>query len=113
MRSRGSTHQRRRTEMATPIIKLVLIRPTEAWHKLSEAERADLSAKAKEALGKVGGQWVVMGDSLWSSEQWPRFVVEKYPDIEAAQKYAKALLDLGWFRYAESMSVLGTEFQEG
>ncbi len=95
--------------MAKPIYKLFLGRLTEAWYQLSQEEQNSLFAKDAEALEKVGGKSVLVCDSSWASEQWPFFGVEVYPDIEAVQKYAELQNELNWFRYMESMTVLGTE----
>lgn len=99
--------------MATPIYKVVLYRPSDARYKMSDRERTDLEARFLESLKSVSGERVIMCEWGWSSEQWWEFTLEKYPDVEAAQKYATALFELGWLRYAESVSVLGTEVQGG
>jgi hypothetical protein len=52
-----------------------------------------------------------MCDSSWSSEQWPVFGVEEFPNIEAVQQYAEVLKELNLARCVESMSVLETELQ--
>jgi hypothetical protein len=97
--------------MAQSIYKLYLGKPSEAWYQLSQEEQANLLAKVEELLEKVGGKTVVMCDSSWSSEQWPFFGVEEFPNIEAVQKHTQDLNELDWFRYIESMTVLGTESQ--
>jgi hypothetical protein len=95
--------------MAKPIYKVFLGRPTEAMYQLSQEEQNSLMAKVSETLEKVGGKPVVVCDSSWASEQWPFFGVEVYPDIEAVQKSTELLNELNWFRYVESITVLGTE----
>lgn len=97
--------------MAQPIYKLFLFRYTEAYYQLPEDERNEALAKLDAAFQKVGGKRLIMCDSSWSSEQWPVFGVEQFPNIEAVQQYAEALNELTMSRYVESMSVLGTEFQ--
>ena len=97
--------------MAHPIYKVFLARSSEAWHHLSREEQNNLSAKVDEALKRVGGKAIVYCNSGWSSEQWPFWGVEQFPDIEAVQKHTELLNELNWFRYVESMTVLGTEFQ--
>ena len=95
--------------MAGPVYKLFLADGLEAWYQLSQEERDNLWAKNEKAFEEVGGKRLVLCDSRWSSEQWDVFGVEVFPDIEAEQKYAKALEDLNWFRYVKSMTFLGTE----
>ena len=95
--------------MGKPIYKVFLGRPTEAMYQLSQEEQNSLMAKVSETLEKVGGKPVVVCDSSWASEQWLFFGVEVYPDIEAVQKSTELLNELNWFRYVESITVLGTE----
>ena len=97
--------------MAGPIYKLWMCKPTEAWYRLSEEERAGLMAKNAESLEKVGAKLIVSCASLWSSEQWAIFGVEEFPDIEAEQKYAEALFEADHFRYFETMSLLGVAWE--
>jgi len=97
--------------MAQPIYKLFLIKPLEASYQLSQEEKDSLFAKVDEALKKVGGKRIVVCKSGWSSEQWPFFGVEEFPDIEAVQKHSELLDELNWFRYIESTTVLGTEWK--
>ena len=96
-------------KMAGPIYKLFLAKAGEAWYRLSEEERADLMAKDRAALEKAGGKVVIYCDSAWCSEQWQFFGVEEFPDIEAVQKFTEELNKLDWFRYGESMTILGTK----
>jgi hypothetical protein len=97
--------------MAQAIYHLYQARPTEAWHQLSREEQDQLFAKAGEALAQVGGKVIVLCNSRWASEQWPFWGVEQYPNIEAVQKHTELLNAFNWFRYMESMTVLGTELQ--
>jgi len=96
--------------MTQPIYKLFMFRNTEAYYQLPEAERNEALAKLDAAFKKVGGTRVVMCNSSWSSEQWPVFGVEQFPNIEAVQQYAQALEEINMARYVESMTLLGTEF---
>jgi hypothetical protein len=38
--------------------------------------------------------------------------VEEFPNIEAVQNYMAALDELNWFRYCESINVLGTKLEK-
>jgi hypothetical protein len=95
--------------MAGPVYKLSIADFLEAWYQLSQEEQDNFLAKMSKALEEVGGKRLILCDSRWSSEQWVGFGIEEFPDIEAEQKYAKALEDLNWFRYFKSMTLLGTE----
>ena len=97
--------------MAQPVYRLFLLRPTDAWYQLSEDERTTLLGKVGEALAQVGGKTVLMCESQWSSEQWPFFGVEEFPDVAALQHLAELHNQIGWPRYGESMTVVGTRFE--
>lgn len=97
--------------MAKPIYKMFTGRFTEAWHQLSNEEQSSLLGKVVEALEQVGGKSVVICDASWASEEWPVFGVEEYPDLDAVQYHARLLSELGWYRYIESTSTLGTAFE--
>jgi hypothetical protein len=95
--------------MAKPIYKIFMFKPTEAWYQLSDDKKNQLKEQLAKALRKVGGKEVVLCFSGWNSEQYLGWGVEKFPNIEAVQKHHALLVDLNWFRYAESNSHLGTE----
>lgn len=97
--------------MARPIYKMFRVKWTDAWHQLSQEERVGLLAKVNAALERVGGKRVILCDSSWASEEWSGFGVEEFPDIEAVQRHAQDLGTLNWYRYLDSHSVLGTEWQ--
>ena len=94
--------------MAEPIYKFFMGRKLEAWYQLSKEEQDSLEAKLNEALEKVGAKRLLLCDTNWSSDQWSFAGIEEFPNIEAVQKYTAALQELNWFRYCESINVLGT-----
>jgi len=98
--------------MAGPVYKLFLAKPTAAYYQLSADEQRNFVAKAEAALAEVGGKRLVFCNSGWSSEQWPSFGVEEFPDIAAIQKFREALDALNLSLYLDSMTVLGTRFEE-
>ena len=95
--------------MAQEIYHFFLAKPTEAWYQLSQEEQNKLFAKVDEARAQVGGKVIVVCDSRWASEQWPFWGVEQFPNIEAVQEHKELLNAFNWFRYVESMTLLGTE----
>ena len=95
--------------MARPIYKVFMFKPTEAWYQLSDEKKNQIKEQLAKALKKVGGKEVVLCFSGWNSEQYLGWGVEKFPNIEAVQKHHALLVDLNWFRYADSNSYLGTE----
>ena len=96
--------------MAQPIYKVWMSKYTESWYKLSKEEQDKQNAKVAEALKQVGGEAVILCLSLWSSENWMMWGVEKYPSLEAVQQHTELLYNLNHFLYIESTSYLGTEF---
>jgi hypothetical protein len=68
-----------------------------------------LLKKVHESLERVGGEVILSCDSVWSSEPWLSFGVQKFPDIEAAQKHGAELANFEWYRYVDAMTGLGTE----
>ena len=91
-----------------PIIKVYFAKYTEEWFRLSEEKREELEGKARRKFEEVGGKAIVRCPSYWSNEEWTSFGVEEYPDLEAVQKHAEFLLELGWPRYVMSKTYLGT-----
>ena len=98
--------------MAGPIYKMFRARMKEAWHQLSKDQQDDIAKKMADAARSVGIKRVVVCDSSWSSEQWPFWGVEEFASIEAVQEYANCMSDIGWFRYCESETLLGTAVPE-
>lgn len=95
--------------MGQPVLKMYQMRYKEAWFTLTRQEQAVILEKVNEALKKVGGSHVTTCLSLWSSERWMGFGVERFPDIEAVLLHTQMLYDIGWYRYVEADSQLGIE----
>ena len=95
--------------MAQPIYKMFLVRPTESFYALSQAEQEKLLTEVRSLLDKVGGRSIILCDSAWASEQWTFFGVEEFPSLEALQQHTKLLEALNWYRYIESTTLLGTQ----
>ena len=96
--------------MSQPIFKVWLLKYTDAFYKLSSEEQNELLAKGEKALKDVGGERVVTCASVWCSENYLAWGVEKFPDIEAVQKHADLLYALGHDKYIDSTSYLGTKW---
>jgi hypothetical protein len=95
--------------MTQPIYKVWFAKFKEPWYKLTTEEQNKLMAQNAEAAKQVGVEEILMCNSIWSSEEWPGWGVEKFPDIDAVQKHAQLLYDLKWYEYIEAKSYLGTE----
>jgi hypothetical protein len=95
--------------MTGSIYKLFMGRMTEAWYQLSDEEQTRLTSEI--GAEKVGGKLILECSSSWSAEQWDFFGIEEFPDIESVQEYAELLDALGWRRYADTVTILGTEWE--
>jgi len=98
--------------MAQPIYKVFFMKYKEPWYKLTTEEQNELMAKDTESRKQVGCEVIKLCVSVWSSEEWLGWGVEKYPDIEAVQKHAMDLYGLNWFQYIESKTYLGVEMPQ-
>jgi len=91
-----------------PIIKMYFSKYREAWFSLSEERKMEIELEARGKFKEVGGKAIIRCASYWSNEGWTWFGIEEYPDIEAVQRFAEFLVELGWPRYVESKTYLGT-----
>jgi hypothetical protein len=98
--------------MAQPIYLVWMSKYTPEWYKLSKDEQDALMAKVGEARNATGGEEVLTRISLWCSENWLAWGVEKYPDIEAVQKHSLLLYNLNWYQFVEASSYLGVEMPQ-
>ncbi len=94
--------------MAGPLYKLWQARPTAVWYALSPDTQEALLAEVTEALDRVGGKRIVSCDAHWTTEQWPLFGVEEFPDLEALQQHSAIRAELNWARYCDSTTSVGT-----
>ena len=95
--------------MAQPIFKVWFMRYKEPWYKLSAEEKDKLMAQNAESLKQLGCEMIIGCQSVWASEEWLAWGVEKYPDVEALQKHTLNLFNMNWFEYIESKTSLGVE----
>jgi len=95
--------------MAQPIYKVWFAKYKVPWYELTTEEKNKLMAQNVESLKQVGAEEIIFCNSMWSSEEWLGWGVEKYPNIEAVQKHTEYLFSINWFEYLESKTYLGTE----
>ena len=96
--------------MTQPIYKMYWAKFSDTWYQLPDDEQATLLAQMRQLRDEVGAKRVMSCNCRWSSEAWDMFGIEEYPGLEAVQSYAKALQEIGWFRYIEGDSMLGTDW---
>ena len=94
--------------MNGPIYKFFRLRPTTAWYQLSKAEQDAVMAKIGDLEKQFGVKVLQVCNSSWSNERWTAFGVEEYPDVESVRKHDAAIRELGWFRYVDAETMLGT-----
>ncbi len=97
--------------MAGPIYKMFYARWTEAWYALSPEQRDGIFQQMTATAEKFGVKSMIVCDSSWASETHLFWGVEEYPDMEAVLEYGKRLIELNWFRYVDSETLLGTKYQ--
>ena len=95
--------------MEQPVYKVWLMKYKDAWYKLSPEEQQKHLAKVEESLKKVGAELLMMRVSVWASEEWLAWGVEKYPNMAAVQQHSMNLYAMNHFQYIESTSYLGVE----
>ena len=96
--------------MAGPIFKVWFSKFKAPWYQLTPEQQDKLMAQATEYAKQLGVENIAFCASAWASEEWHFWGVEKFPDLEAVQKYSDFLFSLNWFNYIESKTYLGTEF---
>jgi len=94
--------------MATPIVKLCLIRGfTEAYYHLSEQEHKTLWDTVTSGLDRVGAK--MNGpyyDCRWSNDTYASFFLLEYPDTDAAIRDTANCEEAKLFRYMLSETIL-------
>ncbi len=90
------------------VYKIFLSKPKENFYHLTKEEQDTFWTKMRETLAEVGGRRLLTCDCRWATEQWRAFGITEYPNIEAAQKHARAQEELGAFRYFDGVTYMGT-----
>lgn len=85
---------------------------TDARYQLSEDEWDALWAKAMEIEKRAGAKFLIVCDSRWSDEATHNWGVVEYPDLNAYQKRVAELEELGWWRYHNFKTILGTKWPD-
>jgi hypothetical protein len=98
--------------MAQPIYKLWMAKYTSAWYELTKEEQDKHDAQLEEALKQVGGEEMMIRVSVWATEKWQFWGVEKFPSIEAVQQHAEILFNMNHYKYFEGNTILGIEMPE-
>ncbi len=94
--------------MAQKVYKLFMFKGRDVWYQQSQQEKDNLLAKVDKGFEEAEGRRILICNSDWSSEQWPLFGLEEFPNAKAVQKFHVALREFDWFRYYEGFTLLGT-----
>lgn len=97
--------------MSQPIYKHFQLTFTQAWWQLSPDKQNALLEQNNRKLEELGIKTLVLCESSWANEAAQFWGVEVYPDIETVQKLAHFHVEIGWYRYYNGSTLLGTEFQ--
>jgi hypothetical protein len=102
-------------KMPDPIYKLWLVKSNPAVAQISETVPKGLNSLMEEkhnALHKeYNSQVLFFCSSTWSNEAYLGFGVSVFPNIEANMAIMKGLGELGWPRYYDVFSLLGTKYE--
>jgi hypothetical protein len=95
--------------MSEPIFKLFFVKFRENWYQLPRDEQVQLLTKMEAAFERAGAKRPVFCNCSWSAEQWSEFGVEEFPNLAALQQFRQELEQIGWSRYVETQTFLGTK----
>jgi hypothetical protein len=79
---------------------------TEAHHQLTQAEQDALDEK--EAASRQAAKLIIGADTYWSNEELQMFGVFMFPDLDCVLSHYANLRKIGWRRYMQARSLLGT-----
>ncbi len=92
-----------------PIIRMMFVKMKEAFHSLSEEEKAAFMQRDRQNLDALGMRALAMVDCRWSNEDWDFIGVEEWPAVEVLEERARFEREqLATYRYIESQSFVGT-----
>jgi hypothetical protein len=94
------------TAGAQPVFKLWIMRMNEAAYALPADRQQEMMGKVDSLLKEVGGKRIATCD-CWSSERYPYFGIEQFPNLDAVREYDRCLREMNWFRYVDSETLLG------
>jgi len=93
-----------------PIYRLAFFKITEDGYLASKDDQDSWNQK-HEAIAKEFGAQVLLGcDGSWCNEEWPYWLVESYPSLEAVQGLRLKTYEAGWYRYVTATSLLGVKY---
>jgi len=99
-------------KIQNPIYKVWVLRSNPAGSMAQAGLSQVLNAAAFEkhdALYKENNSLVLLVcNSYWCNEAYPNFGVSVYPNIEANMRVQEGLAEIGWQRYTDSFTILGT-----
>lgn len=67
--------------MAQPIYKVFFAKYRPPWYKLTAEEQEKLMAQDQESLKAAGCEQILFCASVWASEEWLFWGVEKYVEL--------------------------------
>jgi hypothetical protein len=98
--------------MEGPIYKLSMVRPKEAWYRMSQDQRNAYLAKIEDVRREARSKSLLICQSLWSNERWALFGVEEFPDLNSLIKQTELLFDMGHYHLINGFTILGTKWPE-
>ena len=77
------------------------------WQKLTEEEREKKWQVVQNAMKNCGGDWLIICNSSWCSEQHTAWGVDVLPNLEALQSFKAELDKADWNAYVPGLNWLG------
>lgn len=108
----GTAQQQPKTiNMQNPIYNLWTVENSPAstmlWQKLTEEEREKKGQAVQNAMKNCGGDWLIICNSSWCSEQHTAWGVDVLPNLEALKNFKAALDKEDWNAYVPGLNWLG------
>jgi len=96
-----------------PIYRIAFFKATADYYLLSKEDNDSWNKKHEVFFKEFSAQFVLGCNASWCSEEWPMWLVEAYPSLEAVQGFRSKVYEAGWYRYVNATSLLGVKYPMG
>lgn len=93
-----------------PIYRVAFFNATDDYYLLTKEDNDRWDKKHQDLFKEFGVQAFLACDSIWCNEEWPVWLVESYPSLEAVQGLRLKVYEMGWYQYVNATSLLGVKF---
>ncbi len=96
-----------------PVYRVAFFKVSEDGYRLSKEDNDRWNKKHEGLYKEFGAQNILGCNAFWCTEEWPLWVVEAYPSLEAVQGFRSKVYEAGWYRYVTATSLLGVKYPMG